>query len=150
VAAVTGDDEDNLVICQMAKKKFNVARTIARINNPKNERIFHILGIDVTVSSTDIIMQQIEQRLPAKSLVHMRVLEDADIELVEADVSANSTMVGKRIRDVKLPADTLILVVAHAGETKLANGETRLQAGDHVIALTRTHNEDILRGLLLA
>ncbi|HVB96538.1 MAG TPA: NAD-binding protein [Chloroflexota bacterium] len=150
VAAVTGDDEDNLVICQMAKKKFNVARTIARINNPKNERIFQILGIDATVSSTDIIMQQIEQKLPAKSLLHIRVLEDADIELVEADVSANSTMVGKRIRDVKLPTDTLILVVAHAGETKLVNGDTRLAAGDHVIALTRTKNEDVLRGLLLA
>jgi trk system potassium uptake protein TrkA len=150
VVAVTGDDEDNLVICQMAKKKFNVARTIARINNPKNERIFQILGIDATVSSTDVIMQQIEQRLPAKPLVHLPVLKDADIEMVEADVSPSSVIVGKKLRDAQLPADTLVLFVSHEGEPRLANGETQIQAGDHVIALTRTRNEEALRALLLA
>lgn len=149
VVAVTGDDEDNLVICQMAKKKFNVPRTIARINNPKNEQIFRLLGIDATVSSTDLIMQQIEQELPAQALVHLRILRDADLELVEAEVSPRSTVAGKKLHEVSLPSDTLILVVIHGGQTTIATTDTRLQAGDQLIALTRVQKEDELRSLLL-
>jgi trk system potassium uptake protein TrkA len=150
VVAVTGDDEDNLVICQMAKKKFNVPRTIARINNPKNEQIFRLLGIDATVSSTDVIMQQIEQELPAQALVHLRVLRDADLELVEADVSPNSTVAGKRLHEITLPADTLVLVVIRDGKTSVATPDITLKAGDKLIALTRSQKEEELRSLLLA
>ncbi len=150
VVAVTGDDEDNLVICQMAKKKFNVPRTIARINNPKNEQIFRLLGIDATVSSTDLIMQQIEQELPAQALIHLRMLRDADLELVEADVSPRSSVAGKKLQEVMLPADTLILVVIRGGQTSIATAETRLEAGDQLIALTRAQKEGELRSLLLA
>ncbi len=150
VVAVTGDDEDNLVICQMAKKKFNVPRTIARINNPKNEQIFRLLGIDATVSSTDVIMQQIEQELPAQALVHLRVLRDADLELVEADVSPNSTVAGKRLQEITLPADTLVLVVIRDGKTSVATPDITLKAGDKLIALTRSQKEGELRSLLLA
>lgn len=150
VVAVTGDDEDNLVICQMAKKKFNVPRAIARINNPKNERIFRILGIDATVSSTALIMQEIEQNLSAQALVHLRALRDAELELVEADVSSESAVAGKKLRDVRFPKDTLILAVVRSGQTSVANGDTRLMAGDKVIALTRAETEAALRSLLLA
>lgn len=150
VVAVTGDDEDNLVICQMAKKKFNVARTIARINNPKNEQIFRLLGIDATVSSTDLIMQQIEQELPAQALVHLRVLRDADLELVEAEVSPRSMVAGKTLREISLPSDTLVLVIIHEGKTSIAGSDSHLEAGDQLIALTRTQKEDELRSLLLA
>ncbi len=150
VVAVTGDDEDNLVICQMAKRKFNVPRTIARINNPKNEQIFRLLGIDATVSSTDVIMQQIEQELPAQALVHLRVLRDADLELVEADVSPRSAVAGKRLQEITLPADTLVLVVIRDGKTSVATPDTALKAGDRLIALTRAQKEGELRSLLLA
>jgi len=149
IVAVTGDDEDNLVICQMAKKKFNVPRTIARINNPKNEQIFRLLGIDATVSSTDLIMQQIEQELPAQALIHLRLLRDADLELVEAGVSPRSAVAGQKLQDVQLPADTLILVVIRGGKTSVATSETRLEAGDQLIALTRAQKEGELRSLLL-
>src|SRR5574341_1710560 len=81
VVAVTGDDEDNLMICQMAKKKFSVKRTIARINNPKNEHIFKVLGIDDTVSTTDLILAQIEREIPAHSLIHLLTLRDAGVTL---------------------------------------------------------------------
>jgi trk system potassium uptake protein TrkA len=150
VVAVTGDDEDNLVICQMAKKKFNVPRTIARINNPKNEQIFRLLGIDATVSSTDVIMQQIEQELPAQALVHLKILRDADLELVEAEVSPRSTVAGKTLREIVLPSDTLVLVVIRDGNTSIATSDTMLRAGDQVIALTRAQKEGELRSLLLA
>lgn len=149
VVAVTGDDEDNLVICQMAKKKFNVPRTIARINNPKNEQIFRLLGIDATVSSTDLIMQHIEQELPAQALVHLRVLRDANLELVEAEVSAQSSVAGRKLLDIRLPADTIVLVIIHDGHTAVATPETVLHPGDHLIALTRTDQEGELRSLLL-
>ncbi|HVC34510.1 MAG TPA: NAD-binding protein [Chloroflexota bacterium] len=150
IVAVTGDDEDNLVICQMAKKKFNVPRTIARINNPKNEQIFRLLGIDATVSSTDLIMQQIEQELPAQALVHLRILRDADLELVEAEVSPRSAVAGKKIHEISLPAETLVLVIIHDGQTSVATRDTPLQAGDQLIALTRAEKEGELRALLLA
>lgn len=145
VVAVTGDDEDNLVICQMAKRKFNVPRTIARINNPKNEQIFRLLGIDATVSSTDLIMKYIEQELPAQALVHLRILRDADLELVEASVSPRSTVAGKKLQDIALPTDTLVLVVIRDGHTSVATSETKLQPGDQVIALTRAQKEEIGR-----
>ncbi|MGH2458126.1 MAG: potassium channel family protein [Chloroflexota bacterium] len=149
IVAVTGDDEDNLVICQMAKKKFAVPRTIARINNPKNEQIFRLLGIDATVSSTALIMQQIEQELPAQALVHLRLLKDADLELVEAEVSPRSAVTGRKLQDIALPADTLILVVIRGAQTTIANSDTRLEAGDQLIALTRAQKEGELRSLLL-
>ena len=84
VVAATGDDEDNLVICQLAQRKFNAGRTVARINNPKNRRIFNLLGLDVAVSATELILTQIQQQLPGHSLVHLIKLRAQDLELIEA------------------------------------------------------------------
>ena len=67
--AVTGDDEDNLIACQVAKQRFNVSRTVARINDPKNEEIFRRLDVDITVSATSAIMAHIEQELPTHQLI---------------------------------------------------------------------------------
>jgi trk system potassium uptake protein TrkA len=150
VVAVTGEDEDNLVICQVAKRKFNVPRTIARANNPKNQPIFQQLGIDATVSSTTLIMQQIEQNLPAQALIHLRVLREAELELVEATVGPRSPVVGKLVRELQLPAETLILVVIHDGRTSVATPESQLQSGDQIIALTPVDNEGTLRQLIVA
>ena len=88
VVAVTGDDEDNLVICQVAKRRFNVPRVIARINNPKNEGIFRLLGIDATVSSTDLILSVIEQEIPEQALVPLLRLRHADVEVVDITLKA--------------------------------------------------------------
>src|SRR3990170_7611509 len=100
VIAVTGDDEDNLVSCQVAKVKFSVPRTVARINNPKNEEIFRRLGIDTTVSATAAILTQIEQELPAHPLIRLLTLKGGGLEIVEVKVPENSAVVGKRIADV--------------------------------------------------
>ena len=97
VIAVTGDDEDNLVTCQVAKAKFKVPRTIARINNPKNEEIFKKLGIDTTVSATTAILSQIEQELPTHPLIPLLTLKGGGLEIVEVKVPENSAVVGKRI-----------------------------------------------------
>ncbi len=149
VVAVTGDDEDNLVICQMAKKKFNVSRTVARINNPKNEHIFKLLGIDATVSSTNIIMSQIEQEIPQYALVHLLQLRHADLEIVEVKLGNNSPVVGKTLKGIPLPPDSVISIVVRDGSLVIPTGDTVLRAGDEVIALTKVAQEASLRHTLV-
>lgn len=149
VVAVTGDDEDNLVICQMAKRKFNVPRTIARINNPKNERIFKLLGIDATVSSTDVILSHIEEEIPEYSLVHLLKLKQADIEVVEAKVAPGAQATTKPLKDLPMPKDAVISLIIRNGNVILPSGDTVLMAGDEVVALTKMASETALRRLLL-
>ena len=149
VVAVTGDDEDNLVICQMAKRKFGVPRTIARINNPKNERIFKLLGIDATVSSTDLIMSHIEQELPSKALVHLLRLRQADLEIVEARIPATAKVIGRPFRELRLPSESVFLLILRNGTPIVPSGNVWFEADDEVIALTRIENESRLREMLL-
>jgi trk system potassium uptake protein TrkA len=147
IVAVTGDDEDNLVISQVAKSHFQVPRTIARINNPKNEQIFRMLGINATVSSTDIILGVLEQELPAHSIVPLLRLRHADVEVVEAVLDQDAPVVGKAIRDLGLPSECTIAVIIRGGAPIFPTDDTRLAAGDEVIALTTTRNETRLREL---
>lgn len=142
--AVTGDDEDNLMICQMAKKKFNVPRTIARINNPKNEEIFKLLGIDQTVSVTDLILAQIEREIPAQSLVHLLTLREAGATFVEAKVPDNSPAIGKPLQNLNIPDDCVIPLIIRNGKGIVPHGETTLKAGDEVVAVTTLDHEDVL------
>ncbi|MGC8873749.1 MAG: potassium channel family protein [Chloroflexia bacterium] len=150
VIAVTGDDEDNLVICQVAKRRFHVGRTIARINNPRNEKIFRRLGIDVTVSSTEVILSQIEQLLPFESLVHLLRLRNVGISFVELEVPAHSPALGRPLRSLGIPDDCIIpLLIRGDKEAIIPYGETVLQAGDRLIAVTSETSEQTLRHLLL-
>ena len=144
VIAVTGDDEDNLMICQMAKKKFNVPRTIARINNPKNEGIFKLLGIDQAVSVTELILAQIEREIPAQSLVHLLTLREAGATFVEAKVPDDSPAVGKPLQELRIPDDCVIPLVIRNGKGIVPHGETVLLGGDEVVAVTTLEHEDVL------
>ena len=149
VIAVTGDDEDNLVVCQVAKAKFNVPRALARINNPKNEEIFKRLGIDTTVSATSAILAQIEQELPAHPLIPLLTLKGGGLEMVEVKVPENSAAVGKRIGEILLPQQSLIaLIVDEDGVPRVPKNDTVVRAGDEVVAVTRTENQDALRSVL--
>lgn len=149
VAAVTGDDENNLVICQVAKHKFHVPRTIARINNPKNEGIFHKLGIDVTVSSTELILSQIEQLIPAKSLVHLLTLRNVGVSFVELEIPPDSPALGRPLRELGIPDDCIFPLVIRQGKGAIIPyGDTVLEAGDWVIAVTSEASEGTLRWIL--
>jgi len=149
VVAVTGDDEDNLVVCQVARHKFNVPRTIARINNPKNERIFRRLGIDVTVSSTELILSQIEQVIPAQSLVHLLTLRNVGVSFVELEIPPDSPALGRPLRELGIPDDCILpLVVREGKEAIIPYGDTVLKAGDQVIAVTSDASEETLRRIL--
>jgi trk system potassium uptake protein TrkA len=149
--AVTGDDEDNLVSCQVAKERFNVARTVARINNPKNEEIFRKLQVDITVSATSAIMAHIEQELPTHHLIPLMKLKGSGLEIVEVRIPDDSRVVGQPIKNILLPYQSMIsLVVGEDGQPKVPSGETILHAGDEVVAVTMHESEESLREALMS
>ncbi len=149
VAAVTGDDEDNLVICQVAKTRFHVDRTIARINNPKNAEIFQRLGIDDTVSATDVVLSMIEQEITSQHLVPLLRLRHTDVEVVEALIQPRSAIAGRRLREVVLPNPSTIAVIIRDGTPIFPQPDTEVIAGDEVVAFTTSQNESALREVLL-
>ncbi len=146
VIAVTGDDEDNMVVCQVAKLKFNVPRTVARINNPKNELIFKRLGIDAAVSAPPVILERIQMEMPSHPLVHLLNLRGFGLEIVEVKIPRGSSSVGKRLRDLSLPQGSIVpLIINRSRGAVVPNPETVLEAEDEVMAVTRAENEDALR-----
>lgn len=149
LVAVTGDDEDNLVACQVAKYKFNVPRTIARIRNPQNERIFKTLGIDVTVSTTNIILEMIEKEVPTHPLTHLLTLSDSDLEIVEIRIPPGSSSIGKPIKELTFPADSkLALIISADRNPHMPNPNSTLHEGDQIVALTTPDMEQALRTAL--
>jgi len=150
VIAVTGEDEDNLVVCQVAKAKFHVGRTIARVNNPKNEQLFRLLGIDVTVSQTNYILNLIEQAIPERSFIHLLSLRHADLAIIEATISNDSPVVNQTIEEIELPVDCVIAAIARGADLIVPRGSTEILAGDDIIAVTHREEEDELRRLLIA
>jgi trk system potassium uptake protein TrkA len=149
VAAVTGDDEDNLVACQVAKMRFNVPRAIARVNNPKNEHLFRQLAIDETVSPTRTILGVIEHEIPIHDLLHLTELERGELQIVEAQLDADSPVVGRELREVRLPEGSHIAVVIRNERALAVRPETRLLDGDKLLAVTSADQEGELRSLLI-
>lgn len=149
VIAVTGEDEDNLVICQMAKQKFHVSRTIARVNNPKNEHLFRLLGIDVTVSQTNYILNLIEQAIPEQSFVHLLSLRHSDLAIVDAKIAESSIVAHRAIAEIELPLNTTIAAIARGPHLIVPTATTDLLPGDDVIAVAHRDQEDNLRRLLV-
>ena len=148
VAAVTGDDEDNLVICEIARRR-GVPRTIARINNPKNELLFKKRGIETTISATQAVLAQIEQELPMHEIIPLLQLHSG-LEIVEMKIPATSPVVGRSIREVLLPPESLIcLIVDPGGMPRLPGGDTRLNPGDALVIVSRTESASLLREVLI-
>lgn len=147
VVAVTGDDEDNLVICQMAKRKFGVPRTLARVNDPRNEELFKQLGIDQTVSSTRIIFNLLEQQIETGQVIPLAALKKGDIEVVEADISSESPVINQKIGQLDLPPNTLIISVIREEHAIIPHADTKLRPGDSVIAMIKAERERDLRAV---
>jgi trk system potassium uptake protein TrkA len=144
--AVTGDDEDNLVACQVAKHKFKVPRTIARIKNPRHEKLFKKLGIDVTVSATNIILENIETEVPTHPMTHLLTLADKGLEIVDVKVPAGSSTIGAALHTITLPPGSdLLLIVRRGGKPFVPNVDSIIQAGDQIIAVTPSASEETLR-----
>jgi len=140
VVADTGDDEDNLVVC-IITKKHSQARCIARVNNPKNKLIFESLDKErpvVVISSTELILDMIDERVNATDLEPLAKVGRGGLELVQLRIADNSPARGKRIADVMLPRGSVIVAVDRGGgDVMVANGDTTLQRGDDVIAMIK-------------
>jgi len=149
LAAVTGDDEDNLIICQLAKERFNVRRTVGRVNNPDNEHAFSELGIDVPVNSTNIIAKIIEEEVSFSDFVNLMSFKRGKLAIVRLDLPADSPAIDKEVKDIELPKDSVLVSIVRGEEVILPKGNTVLKAGDDVIALTLIGNEPQLLNLLV-
>ena len=149
VIAVTGDDEDNLVICQVAKERFGRDKTIARVNNPANEKLFQMLGIYITVSPTNNILHLIEAQIPHHKLVPLITLSRVGLGLVEVTIPSDSPAVGKTVRALELPSSVNVALIVR-GETNITpEGDTVIQSEDRMFALTTEDGEHALRDRVL-
>jgi trk system potassium uptake protein TrkA len=135
VIAVTGDDEDNILICQMAKEKYGVQRIVARVNNPRNLQHFKLLGIQPAVSATDLILRLIEHEVPEYGLVQLLALEEERLEIIEVEVGAGSLAAGRRVQDVLLPEGALIISVLRNGTGFVPKADSVIEAGDEVLLI---------------
>ena len=149
VAAVTGDDEDNLIICQLAKEKFSVQRTVARVNNPDNEHTFSELGVDVPVDSTKIIAKIIEEEVSFSDFVNLMSFKRGKLAIVRVDLPSDSPVINKEVKDIQLPLDSVLVSILRQEEVIVPKGNTVLKPGDDVIALTLIGNEPQLLNLLV-
>jgi trk system potassium uptake protein len=148
VVAVTGDDEDNIVICQLAKERYGVPKVVARVNDPRNHELFDLLEITPTVSATSMVMALIEHEVPEHELVHLLELRKENLEIVEVEIEAGAPAAGKRVDELALE-DARLISVLRDGKAEIAVGSTKLQAGDQVLAILEPGREDDLRQLLL-
>jgi trk system potassium uptake protein len=144
VIAVTGDDEDNMLICQVAKEKYLVDRTIARVNNPRNREHFELLGIKPLVSATDLILRLIEHEVPEYGLIHLLDLPEQSLEIIEMSLPEDSKAAGQRVSDLEMPEGSLLISVVREGHGFVPGPDTVLEAGDEILAvLDPTVEEDL-------
>lgn len=149
LAAVTGSDEDNLVICQIAKDLYNVKRTVAKVNNPKNEKIFTKLGVDIAIDSTSIIAKVIEDEVSWENFVNLFTFKKGKLSILRVDLPENSPVLNTPIRDIRLPEDSVLVAVIRGEEILIPKGNFILKEKDEVIAVTKVENESILLKTLI-
>jgi trk system potassium uptake protein TrkA len=147
--AVTGDDEDNLVIAQIAKEGYGVPKAIARVNDPRNQQHFDLLGITQTVCATSGILGLVEHEVPQHGLVKLLELRQEGLEVVEMQITGDSPAAGRRVAGLSLPDGARLVSVTRHGVGEIAVGETVIRPGDQVIAILKPGLEDSLRRALV-
>ena len=140
VAAVTGKDEENLVICQVAKQNFNIQHTMARVNNPKNQTLFKSLGVDNTVCSTQVITNLIDWECESDKIKIIQTFERGEMVLVEVEIDEKITWCNKAIKDLNIPINTVIVSVFREGQVIYPKGNTIIQDHDKVVIVTDSKN----------
>src|SRR5919198_2175487 len=149
VLALTGDDEDNVVICQLAKEKYHVPKVIARVNDPRNQAHFDLMGISPTICATSNILALIEHEVPEHELVHLLELRRENLEIVEVQITEDAPAAGQTVEKLKLPEGSRLISITRNGKAEIAVGATELQPGDQVLAILQPGKEDELRRVLL-
>jgi trk system potassium uptake protein len=148
VIAVTGDDEDNMLICQVSREKYMVERIIARVNNPRNLQHFELLGIKPSVSATGLILNLIEHEVPEYGLVHLLDFPEERLEIIEMLLEKDSKVAGQRVSDLNMPEGSLLISVLRDGEGFVPGPETVLEPGDEVLAVLDPGKEEDLKDFL--
>ncbi len=141
VVAVTGDDEDNIIIAQVADMKFGVPKVVARVNNPFNQPTFDLLGLENTICATTAMLSLIIRHLPVHKFVHLLSLKRENVELVELEVSENSAFANTYVQDIALPEGVLLAAIIRAGHAMLARGTTEILPGDYVLCVLQPGKE---------
>ena len=149
VLALTGDDEDNMVICQLAKERYGVPKVIARVNDPRNQAHFDLLGISPTICATSSIMALVEHEVPEHDLIHLLELRKENLEIVEVQIDKGSPCAGRTVEKLRLPEGSRLISVMRDGHAEIAVGSTELRPGDQVLAILQPGKEDELRKILL-
>src|SRR3954447_4935380 len=149
VVAVTGDDEDNVVICQLARERYGVETVIARVNDPRNQPYFDLLGISPTVSATASIMGLIEHEVPEHGLIHLLELRRENLEIVEIQVEKNAVCAGKTIKEVALPEGSRVISIVRNGKAESPDSSLQLAPGDSLLAILEPGKEDELHKALV-
>jgi len=147
--AVTGDDEDNLVISQIGKEGYGVPKAIARVNDPRNQAHFDLLGIKQTVCATTSILGLVEHEVPEHGLVRLLQLQEEGLEIVEVQIERNSPVAGSRVGGIKLPDGSRLISVFRHGRTELVEPGTVMRPGDQVLAVVSNDAAPDLRKALL-
>jgi trk system potassium uptake protein len=142
VIAVTGDDEDNILICQVAREKYGVERVIARCNNPRNLQHFELLGVKPAVSATDLILRLIEHEVPRYGLLHLLDLPQERLEIIEVEVAQGSPADGTQVRDLGIPEGSLVISILRDGTGFVPLADSEVKAGDEVLLVLDTGLED--------
>ncbi len=150
IVAATGEDEDNLIVCQMAKQRFGISRTISRVNSPANEALFAQLGIDTTVSATRLIFNLIEQEIEVDHLIPVAALARGHLEIVSIELSDHSPVVGRAIGEIALPGEAHIIALLRGDKGLLPSPNAILQVGDTVLTLVQQDQESALHGVFSA
>jgi trk system potassium uptake protein TrkA len=150
VAAVTGDDEDNLVVSLLAKQEFAVPRVLARVNNPKNEWMFNDMwGVDVSVSTPHLLTALVEEAVSVGTFIRLLSFEGGKARLVEVTLAEQSPVVGREIMDVGFPRDSTVVAIIRQRRVIVPRGDTELDAGDEVLVLVTEDSEETVRQLLI-
>jgi trk system potassium uptake protein TrkA len=142
VIAVTGDDEDNILICQVAREKYGVERVIARCNNPRNLQHFELLGIKPAVSATDLILRLIEHEVPQYGPLHLLDLPQERLEIIELEVAADAAAAGTLVKDLGLPDGSLVIAIMREGTGFVPLADSLIEAGDEVLLVLDTGLEE--------
>jgi len=149
LAAVTGNDEDNLVICQIAKEIFNVKRVVARVNNPKNEKTFYQLGVDVAVSGTSLIAKIIEEEVNWEDFTTLFTFKKGRLSILRIDLPENAPIINKKLNEIQLPEDSVIVAVMRGDDLFIPRTDFVFKEEDEIIAITKVENEASLINSLI-
>lgn len=148
VLAVTGDDEDNLVICQLAQAKYGVGKVVARVNDPRNQPHFDLLGIAPTVCATSSILALVEHEVPAHGIIPLLELKRDNLQIVEIPVTADGPAAGKTVGRLSLPDGVSVVGVLRNGNAEPAAPDLELSAGDQLLAIVKPGRTEALRKAL--